>query len=245
MSDSGPSRSEEEGYYSIPLHFDRHPDGSAKGSATGYSKDSQGESEDSQEPFEDYDGEDEYQMIGGSTTDYPEDDQEMTTESHTSNSPFEIFSQEVVSTWTYVGAVTNGMDFPKLVMPDEIPNKPGVYRIFSPASNGCYVGEGKSLKFRLKKYENAKYVKGAAVAWTDRTVQGWIAEGLKSQESEFQIWCCSSAKIRNHKNDWVPLNLRQKYFRSLVEAITIAREPDDLHYINKQYENKNSLVADS
>ena len=238
-------------------------------SVTDYPNDGQGESEGSQEPFEDYDGEDEYQMMGESTTDYPDDIQD---ESRTAALrgwqssrhaggyipdslendqpyegyiPFEIFSQEVVSTWTYVGAVTNGMDFPKLVMPDEIPNKPGVYRIFSPASNQCYVGEGKSLKFRLKKYENAKYVEGAAVAWTDRTVQGWIAEGLKSQESEFQIWCCSSAKIRNHKNDWVPLDLRQKYFRSLVEAITIAREPDDLHYINKQYENKNSLVADS
>ena len=160
----------------------------------------------------------------------------MTSDSHTSETSIKSNSQEVISEWTLIGLVTNGIEFPKLVMPFGIPDKPGINRMFNPASGKCYVGEGKSLKYRLKKYENAKYVKGAPVAWTDRTVQGWIAESLRSKESEVQIWCCSSAKIRDTKGDLVDLDLNQKYFRALIEAITIARDPD-LVYINKQYKN--------
>ena len=148
----------------------------------------------------------------------------------------ETFPQEVKSVWTYVGVVTEGTKFPTLVMPEGIPSKPGIYRILAPATNSCYVGEGKQLNWRLKKYQNAKYVKDAPKAWTDRTVQGWIAEGLKSQESEFKVWCCTEASIKRPEADWVPLDLNQKYFRALIESITIAREPN-LKYINKQYEN--------
>ena len=161
----------------------------------------------------------------------------MTSDSHTSETSIKNISQEVTSEWILIGLVTNGIEFPKIVMPFGIPDKPGIYRIFNPASGICYVGEGQSLKYRLKKYENAKYVKGAPVAWTDRTVQGVIAEMIRSKESEFQIWCCWSAKIRDIKSDLHELDLSQKYFRTLIEAVTIAGDPD-LVYINKQYKNR-------
>ena len=80
----------------------------------------------------------------------------------------ETFSQDVKSVWTYVGMVTEGTKFPTLVMPQGIPRGPGIYRILAPATNSCYVGEGKQLNWRLKKYQNAKYVEGALKAWTDR-----------------------------------------------------------------------------
>ena len=147
-----------------------------------------------------------------------------------------IFFQEVKSIWTYVGEVKKGTEFPTLVMPEGIPSEPGIYRILAPATNWCYVGEGKQLNTRLKKYQNAKYVKDAPKAWTDRTVQGWIAEGLKSKESEFKVWCCTEASIKRPEADWMPLDLNQKYFRALIESITIAREPN-LKYKNKQYKN--------
>lgn len=159
----------------------------------------------------------------------------MTTSNTTSEPSFKIFYQEVESKWSFVGVVREGEIFPKIVMPKEIPNSPGIYRIFSPTSRKCYVGESKSLKNRLKKYENAGYVEGAQKIWTDRTVQRWIAESLRSKETEIQVWCCSSANIRNFESDWEPLDLREKYFRSLIEAITIAREPD-LAYVNKHYQ---------
>jgi hypothetical protein len=122
-------------------------------------------------------------------------------------------------------------------MPDGIPDKPGVYRIFCPTSKKCYVGESQLLKNRLKDYENAGYVQGAA-ANTNRTVQGVIAEMIRSNDSEFQVWCCSSAKIRDKKFDLLDLDLSQRYFRTLIEAITIAGDPE-LIYINKQYKNRN------
>lgn len=146
------------------------------------------------------------------------------------------FSSLVKSVWTYVGVVREGPKFPILVMPEGIPSGPGIYRVLAPATNCCYVGEGKQLNWRLKKYQNAKYERGAPRAWTDRTVQGWIAEGLESKESEFEVWCCIEASIKRPEADWVPLDLNQKYFRTLIESITIAREPN-LKYINKQYEN--------
>lgn len=146
----------------------------------------------------------------------------------------ETFSQEVKSVWAYVGVVKEGTKFPTLVMPEGIPSGPGIYRILAPATRCCYVGEGEKLNTRLKKYQNAKYVKGAPKAWTDRTVQGWIAEGLKYQESEFKVWCCNEASIKSPEAGWVPLDLNEKYFRALIESITIAREPN-FEYINKQY----------
>ena len=146
----------------------------------------------------------------------------------------ETFSQEVKSVWAYVGVVTEGTKFPTLVMPEGIPSGPGIYRILAPGTKCCYVGEGKQLNSRLEKYQNAKYVRKALKAWTDRTVQGWIAEGLKSHESEFEVWCCTAASIKSPEAGWVPLDLNEKYFRALIESITIAREPN-FEYINKQY----------
>ena len=146
----------------------------------------------------------------------------------------ETFSQEVKSVWSCFGVITEGAKFPTLVMPEGIPSGPGIYRILAPATSCCYIGEGIKLNTRLKKYQNAKYVRGAPKAWTDRTVQGWIAEGLKSQESEFKVWCCTEASIKSPEAGWVPLDLNEKYFRALIESISIAREPN-FEYINKQY----------
>jgi hypothetical protein len=159
----------------------------------------------------------------------------MTSDSHTSETSIKSTSQEILSEWTIVGVITNGQEFPELVMPEGIPDKPGVYRIFCPTNTKCYVGESQFLNNRLKKYQNAKYVKGEASS-TDRTVQGVIAENIRTDRSEFQIWCCTSAKIKDNKGDLVDLDMRQKYFRTLIEAITIARDPN-LDYINKQYKN--------
>jgi hypothetical protein len=145
--------------------------------------------------------------------------------------------QEILSEWSLIGVITNGQEFPKLVMPDGIPDRPGVYRIFCPVSKKCYVGESQLLKNRLKDYENAGYIPGEA-ANTNRTVQGVIAEMIRSNDSEFQVWCCTSAKIRDKKFEQLDLDLSQRYFRTLIEAITIAGDPA-LIYINKQYKNRN------
>ena len=153
----------------------------------------------------------------------------------------ETLYPEIKGVWTHVGVVKEGTEFPTLVMPEGIPSGPGIYRIFAPTTECCYVGEGEQLNWRLKKYQNAKYVKGALKAWTDRTVQGWIAEGLKSKESEFEVWCCTEASIKRSEVGWVPLDLNQKYFRALIESITIARTPN-LKYINKQYKNPENTI---
>ena len=160
----------------------------------------------------------------------------MTSDSHNSDKKTKFTSQKILCAWTLIGVITKGQQFPKLVMPDGIPNQPGVYQILCPTSKKCYVGEGQSLKKRLEDYENAKYVQGETAS-TDRTVQGVIAEMIRSNESEFQIWCCSTAEIYDINSDLQALDLSQKYFRTLIEAITIAGDPD-LDYINKQYKNR-------
>jgi hypothetical protein len=118
-------------------------------------------------------------------------------------------------------------------MPSDIPALPGVYRIIATKTGEAYIGEGKNLAKRLRNYENAGF-KPDRTAATNRSVQGWIYNLLNGKDDSVQISICTEANIVSESDSVVTLDFQQKYFRILVESLTIFNHKD-LILANKQF----------
>ena len=118
-------------------------------------------------------------------------------------------------------------------MPAQLPADAGVYTITAQGSREIYVGEGANLSKRLKDYQNAGWMPNT-FSRTNRTVQGWIFEGITTKQDSFEIHVCTEAHFTSAGSESIRLNLQQKYFRALVEAATIAAQRE-LSIKNKQF----------
>ena len=118
-------------------------------------------------------------------------------------------------------------------MPKDIPALPGVYRIIAAKSGEAYIGEGKKLARRLRDYENAGYEPNRKAS-TDRSVQGWIFGLLEKNDDAVQISVCTQAGIVSDDGTATELDFDQKYFRMLIESLTIFNHRD-LKLLNKQF----------
>ena len=144
----------------------------------------------------------------------------------------EVVQNHLVSNWKSIGGVTI-RDGYKLNMPGDIPALPGVYRIIATKTGEAYIGEGKNLAKRLRNYENAGF-KPDRKAATNRSVQGWIYNLLNEKDDSVQISICTEAHILGADDSVVKLDFQQKYFRTLVESLTIFNHKD-LILANKQF----------
>jgi len=155
-----------------------------------------------------------------------------------STASVETVHDHLVSNWETIGDVNIHVGY-KLKMPKNIPVLPGVYRIIAAKSGEAYIGEGKNLAKRLRDYENAGYEPKRKAA-TNRTVQGWIYNLLKEKDDSVQISICTQASIVGDDGMATELDFNQKYFRTLVESLTIFNHKD-LNLANKQFSrNKES-----
>lgn len=145
----------------------------------------------------------------------------------------EEVQNQLISNWVSIGNVT-GSDGYKLKMPSEIPASPGVYRIIGTKSGEVYIGEGRDLRKRLCDYQNAGFLPGPK-ANTNRFVQGWINKLLNEKNDSAQISICTEAHILGADASVIPLDFQQKYFRMLVESLTIFNDHKELTIINKQF----------
>ena len=145
----------------------------------------------------------------------------------------EEVQNQLISNWVSIGNVT-GSDGYKLKMPSDIPPSPGVYRIIGARSGEVYIGEGKDLRKRLRDYQNAGFLPGPK-ANTNRFVQGWINELLNEKNDSAQISICTEAHILGADDSVIPLDFQQKYFRMLVESLTIFNHHKRLKIVNKQF----------
>ena len=144
----------------------------------------------------------------------------------------EEVQNQLISNWVSIGNVT-GSDGYKLKMPSDIPASPGVYRIIGARSGEVYIGEGKDLRKRLRDYQNAGYEPKRKAA-TNRSVQGWIYNLLNEKDDSVQISICTEAHILGADDSVIPLDFQQKYFRTLVESLTIFNHKE-LKIVNKQF----------
>ena len=152
------------------------------------------------------------------------------TEQPTTN--IEVVQNHLVSNWKSIGGVTI-RDGYKLNMPGDIPALPGVYRIIATKTGEAYIGEGKNLAKRLRDYQNAGYDPKRKAA-TNRSVQGWIFNLLNEKDDSVQISICTEAHILGADDSVIPLDFQQKYFRTLVESLTIFNHKE-LKIVNKQF----------
>jgi hypothetical protein len=144
----------------------------------------------------------------------------------------EVVQNHLVSNWVSIGNVTI-RDGYKLRMPSDIPALPGVYRIIATKTGEAYIGEGKNLAKRLRNYENAGF-KPDRTAATNRSVQGWIYNLLNGKDDSVQISICTEAHILGADDSVIDLDFQQKYFRTLVESLTIFNHKE-LKIVNKQF----------
>ena len=144
----------------------------------------------------------------------------------------EVVQNHLVSNWVSIGNVTI-RDGYKLRMPSDIPALPGVYRILATKTGEAYIGEGKNLAKRLRNYENAGF-KPDRKAATNRSVQGWIYNLLNGKDDSVQISICTEAHILGADDSVIDLDFQQKYFRTLVESLTIFNHKE-LKIVNKQF----------
>ena len=135
--------------------------------------------------------------------------------------------------WQHIGLVELAGNGHRLNMPSPLPTDAGVYTIMAKRSREIYVGEGANLSRRLKNYENAGWMPNT-FSRTNRTVQGWIFEGITTKQDTFEIHVCTEAHFASDGSKSIPLNLQQKYYRALVEAATIA-DQRELTIKNKQF----------
>ena len=144
----------------------------------------------------------------------------------------EVVQNHLVSNWVSIGnvAICDGY---KLRMPSDIPALPGVYRILATKTGEAYIGEGKNLAKRLRNYENAGF-KPDRKAATNRSVQGWIYNLLNEKDDSVQISICTEAHILGADDSVIDLDFQQKYFRTLVESLTIFNHKE-LKIVNKQF----------
>jgi hypothetical protein len=144
----------------------------------------------------------------------------------------EVVQNHLVSNWVSIGnvAICDGY---KLRMPSDIPALPGVYRILATKTGEAYIGEGKNLAKRLRNYENAGF-KPDRKAATNRSVQGWIYNLLNGKDDSVQISICTEAHILGADDSVIKLDFQQKYFRTLVESLTIFNHKE-LKIVNKQF----------
>jgi hypothetical protein len=144
----------------------------------------------------------------------------------------EVVQNHLVSNWVSIGnvAICDGY---KLRMPSDIPALPGVYRILATKTGEAYIGEGKNLAKRLRNYETAGF-KPDRKAATNRSVQGWIYNLLNGKDDSVQISICTEAHILGADDSVIDLDFQQKYFRTLVESLTIFNHKD-LILANKQF----------
>jgi hypothetical protein len=146
----------------------------------------------------------------------------------------EYISHSLTAQWQLAGWVElRGIDY-QLVMPAGLPKLAGVYRIEATDTRELYVGEGANLFRRLRNYENAGWIPDT-YSRTNRQVQGWIYLNLSSRKSSFQIHVCTNSEFATAGAGSRSLNLGQKYFRTLLEAATIA-DRSDWAIVNKQYD---------
>lgn len=144
----------------------------------------------------------------------------------------ETVHNHLVCNWETIGDVIVHVGY-KLKMPRYIPAVPGVYRIIATKSGQAYIGEGKNLAKRLRDYENAGYEPKRKAA-TNRSVQGWMYHLLEVEDDSVQISICTEAHILGAGDSVIPLDFQQKYFRTLVESLTIFNHKD-LKLANKQF----------
>ena len=144
----------------------------------------------------------------------------------------EVAKNHLISNWVSIGNVTIHDEY-KLKMPSDITKLPGVYRIIAAKSGEAYIGEGKNLAKRLRDYENAGYEPKRKAA-TNRSVQGWIYNLLNEKDVSVQISICTDAHILGAGDSVIPLDFQQKYFRTLVESLTIFNHKE-LKIVNKQF----------
>ena len=144
----------------------------------------------------------------------------------------EVVQNHLISNWVSIGNVTF-RDGYKLNMPSDIPALPGVYRIIATKSGETYIGEGRDLGKRLRDYQNAGFWPGQK-ANTNRYVQGWMYNLLKDKHDSVQISICTEAHILVADGSVIPLDFQQKYFRILVESLTIFNHKE-LKIVNKQF----------
>jgi hypothetical protein len=146
----------------------------------------------------------------------------------------EIVQNHLTTNWKTIGHVSiQDKNKFKLNMPKHIPSLPGVYRIIAAKSGEAYIGEGKNLAKRLRDYENAGYKPNREAA-TNRSVQGWIYGLLEEKDDAVQISVCTQASIVDDDGTATELDFDQKYFRMLIESLTIFNHKD-LKLLNKQF----------
>jgi len=145
----------------------------------------------------------------------------------------EVVRNQLITYWEIIGEVTIREGY-KLNMPSDIPTSPGVYRIIGAKSGEVYIGEGRDLRKRLCDYQNAGFLPGPK-ANTNRFVQGWINELLNQKNDSAEVSICTEAHILGADDSVIPLDFQQKYFRMLVESLTIFNNYKELTIINKQF----------
>ena len=147
----------------------------------------------------------------------------------------EVVQNHLISNWVSIGNVTV-RDGYQLQMPSDIPTSPGVYRIIATKSGEVYIGEGRDLRKRLRDYQNAGFWPGHK-ANTNRFVQGWINKVFNEKSDSPQISICTEAHILGADDSVIPLDFQQKYFRMLVESLTIFNNHKELEIVNKQFKS--------
>ncbi len=149
-----------------------------------------------------------------------------------------VFKSHAINAhWQRVGFVRLAEKGYQLRMPQPLPTDPGIYRIEAVDAGEIYVGEGANLFRRLGNYENAGWTPGT-FSRTNRLIQGWIYEKLSSCSSTFEILICTDAEFSSDGVDLISLSLNQKYFRTLIEAATIANKHGAMRIMNKQFDNE-------
>jgi len=122
----------------------------------------------------------------------------------------------------------------KLLMPLDIPNKPGIYRIHIKdpklSEFDSYVGEGQDIQDRVKKYENAGW-HPKKLAFTNRMVQGWLVRAIRIGGTA-ELWHCADAKFGVNGESQESLDLGKKFNRLLVENSVFN------HFKNERFLNK-------
>lgn len=122
----------------------------------------------------------------------------------------------------------------KLLMPLDIPDKPGIYRIHinepKLSEFDSYVGEGQDIQDRVKKYENAGW-HPEKLAFTNRMVQGWLVRAIR-MDATVDLWHCTDAKFGVNGELQGSLDLGKKFNRLLIENSVFN------HFKNERFLNK-------
>ena len=143
---------------------------------------------------------------------------------------------QIEATWVLCSAPIKMRDreTSKLLMPLDIPDKPGIYRIHIKEPKlsefDAYVGEGQDIQDRVKKYQNAGWHPDK-LAFTNRMVQGWLVKAIR-MDATVVLWHCTDAKFGVNGELQETLDLGKRFNRLLIENSVFNHSKNE-RFLNK------------